>query len=274
MGAIRLNAKYVEKPWGRIDLPEVFGAPRSSKIGEIWFEGPKGLHSPLLVKYIFTSEKLSIQVHPNDSQARDIGLPGGKPECWYVLDAESGSRLGIGTVTPLASEALRAASLSGEIENFMDWKPVKAGDFFYIEAGTIHAIGAGVTVIEVQQNEDVTYRLYDYGRPRELHLDDGVAVSKAAPYLLPDINVPLGSEHLLVDGESHPFALRMGCWRSGETISLPAGPTWFIPITGQGDIDGEAWQGSECWFLENGAMLTTTSDCHVLIATADPSYSE
>jgi mannose-6-phosphate isomerase len=267
MSAIRLHTKYVEKPWGRIDIPAIFSEAGGRQIGEVWFDGPEGRHPPLLVKYIFTSEKLSIQVHPNDQEAQDRGLSGGKSECWYVLDADADARLGIGTVRTLDSAELRAASLNGEIEGLMDWKPVQAGDFFYIEAGTVHAIGGGVTVIEVQQNNDVTYRLYDYGRPRELHLDDGVAVSKAAPYQLPDTHVPLGSQQLLVDGKSQPFALHMDRWHSGQTTTLAAGSTWFIPITGQGEIDGEAWQGSQCWLVEDGATVTASADSNVLIAT-------
>src|SRR3546814_2781805 len=91
-------------------------------IGEIWFEGPAGRHPPLLVKYIFTSEKLSIQVHPNDAQARERGLPGGKEECWYILDAEPDAKLGIGLTRRLSGEELRAAALDGSIEQLMDWK--------------------------------------------------------------------------------------------------------------------------------------------------------
>lgn len=267
MGAIRLGIKYVEKPWGRTDIPAIFSEADGRKIGELWFDGPEGRHPPLLVKYIFTSEKLSIQVHPNDSEARHRGLPGGKSECWYVIDADEDARLGIGTVRELDAAQLRAASLDGTIEDLMDWKPVKAGDFFYIAAGTVHAIGGGITVIEVQQNNDVTYRLYDYGRPRELHLDDGVAVSKAAPYALPGIHVPLGSQRLLVDGESQPFALRIVSWRSGQSIAFAPESTWFIPIAGQGEIDGEIWEGSECWLVENGATVTASVDSDVLIAT-------
>jgi mannose-6-phosphate isomerase len=143
------------------------------RIGEICYEaeGPEPL--PILVKWLFTSEKLSIQVHPNDIQAQARGMPSGKEECWYIVDAEPDAVLGMGTKTPLDAEALRTASLSGEIEQLMDWKPVKPGDYFYIPAGTVHAIGAGITLVEVQQYADITYRLYDYGRPRELHLEDG-----------------------------------------------------------------------------------------------------
>lgn len=270
MGAIRLTTRYVEKPWGRTDIPAVFHDAGDRRIGEIWFEGPQGRHPPLLVKYIFTSENLSIQVHPDDGSARARGLAGGKSECWYVLRAEPGARLGIGTVRPLDSAELRAVSVSGEIEALMDWKPVGAGSVFYVEAGTVHAIGGGVTVIEVQQNNDVTYRLYDYGRPRALHLDEGVAVSRAAPYALPEARVPLGSAQPLLTDAGAPFALRMDNWREGQAVELGGGTHWFIPISGQGEIDGEPWQGNQCWLVEGGASVAVTSDSHVLIATLHP----
>ncbi len=184
---MELTRHFVEKPWGRTDISGAFGAPTGQRIGEIWYEPQDNAALPLLVKWLFTSEKLSIQVHPSDAQANARGMPSGKEECWYVVDAEPDARIGIGTLRPLDPQELRSASLSGEIEALMDWKPVQAGSYFYIPAGTVHAIGAGVTLVEVQQYADITYRLYDYGRldkgvARELHLDDGVAVSKAEPY--------------------------------------------------------------------------------------------
>lgn len=262
MTAIRLTTKYVEKPWGCTDIPAIFPNPDGRRIGEIWFDGPKGQHPPLLIKYIFTSEKLSIQVHPNDAEARERGLPVGKEECWYILDAVPGATLGIGLKRPLSGEELRAAALDGSIEALMDWKPVKPGDFFFIPAGTVHAIGAGITLVEAQQNVDVTYRIYDYGRPRELHLDDGVAVSKAGPYTLPARNVPLGSDIRLMSGK--PFALEMKTLAAGSMPSLPA-PGWFIPLSGAGSIDGQPWQGSECWLVDGDAELRASEKADVLI---------
>src|SRR5690606_21069723 len=122
----------------------------------------------LLVKYIFTSEKLSVQVHPSDAQAA-LGEPGdrGKEECWLVLDAEPGAQLGLGLTRNLAQDELRAAALDGSIEDMLGWRSVSPGDFFRILPGTVHAIGPGLSLVEVQQNSDTTYRLYDYGRPRE-----------------------------------------------------------------------------------------------------------
>jgi mannose-6-phosphate isomerase len=179
---MQLERHFVEKPWGRTDVPAAFDAPAGKRIGEVWYETPNGGELPILIKWIFTSEKLSIQVHPNDEQAQARGLPSGKEECWVIVDAEPDAVLGIGTMRPLSAEELREASLSGKIEQLMNWKPVKRGDYFFVPAGTVHAIGAGITLVEVQQYADVTYRLYDYGRPRELHLDDGADVAMARPY--------------------------------------------------------------------------------------------
>ncbi|PEQ10193.1 mannose-6-phosphate isomerase, partial [Novosphingobium sp. PC22D] len=161
-----LAIRQVEKPWGRDVLPAPFSAPAGKRIGEIWFEPPPELPQ-LLVKYIFTSEALSVQVHPSDAETMAAGLGRqGKEECWLILAAEPGARLGIGFREPLDGAAMRKAALDGSIEHLMDWHSVRPGDFFHIPAGTVHAIGAGVSLIEVQQNSDITYRLYDYGRPR------------------------------------------------------------------------------------------------------------
>ena len=172
-----LSLRAVEKPWGRDTLPAPFVAPAGQRIGEIWFEPPAELPQ-LLVKYIFTSEALSVQVHPSDAQ-----LPGhGKEECWLILDAEPGAKLGIGFVGDMSADEMRAAAIDGGIERKLAWHSVSAGDFFYIPAGTVHAIGAGISLLEVQQNSDVTWRLYDYGRPRELPVEQAVRVAQGKPY--------------------------------------------------------------------------------------------
>jgi len=171
---MKLKKKIVSKPWGRKILPDQFGGTHNDKIGEIWFEPPTGITPSLMIKYLFTSEKLSIQVHPNDRQARRAGHPHGKGECWYILDADPGATLGLGLTKEVSPTKLQAAVVLGQMEHLIDWKPVKAGDFFYVPAGTIHAIGPGITLVEVQQNVDLTYRIYDYGRPREVHLEDAM----------------------------------------------------------------------------------------------------
>ena len=196
-----LETRTVEKPWGRDTLPAPFTAPAGKRIGEIWFEPPKDLPQ-LLVKYIFTSEKLSVQVHPTDAQTEAKGLGRqGKSECWLVIDAEPGATLGIGFDKPVDAETMRKAAQDGSIEQMLTWHAVKPGDFFYIPANTVHAIGGGCSIIEVQQNSDITYRLYDYGRPRELHLDEGMAVARGEPYDMSRHRlVPEAGDVALVDG--------------------------------------------------------------------------
>ncbi|MCE7797293.1 class I mannose-6-phosphate isomerase [Sphingobium sufflavum] len=269
MTARRLATKYVEKPWGSDHLPPLFPDAHGQRIGEVWFDGPPGEHPALLVKYIFTSERLSIQVHPTDAQRHDLGLPSGKTECWYILDAEPDARLGLGTLAPLSGDALRAAALDGSIQRLMDWKPARPGDFFFVPAGTVHAIGAGITLVEVQQNVDVTYRLYDYGRPRELHLDDGVAVSVAEPYRRAAPNLAAVGAADLLDRWEAPFSLILRSHDAGDgaTIGTAGQPGWFVPLTGTGTLNGQPWEAGECWLLDGQAALACTAPTRTLIAT-------
>ena len=122
---VKLHRKYVEKPWGRFVLPPIFDDPHEGRIGEVWFTN--GTELPLLAKYIFTSERLSIQVHPSDDQAKARGLVQGKTECWTILDAEPGATIGIGLKHELSANELRNAALDGSIEHLIDWRPVEAG---------------------------------------------------------------------------------------------------------------------------------------------------
>lgn len=260
----RLAAKAVEKPWGRTDIPANIAVSSGGRTGEIWFSPEEDLSLPLLVKYIFTSEKLSIQVHPNDEQAQKNGLAGGKSECWYVLDADADARLGIGVTQDLTCEELHTAALDGSIETLMEWKPVKPGSFYYIPAGTVHAIGGGVTLVEVQQNNDVTYRLYDYGHPRELHLEQGISVSVAKPYAMPDRVIPLTTEEQLV-GAGAPFSVDLVQGQAQTRQKLEGKLLWFIPLAGFGAIDDETWRAGECWLIEGQASLEITEHMSALL---------
>ncbi len=259
MTAITLATKTVAKPWGRHSLWPGFADPAADAepIGEIWFQTPGETAPDLLVKYLFTSEKLSVQVHPDNASAIAAGYPRGKDEAWLILAAEPDSTIAIGTLAPVDHERLRAAALDGSIEHLLDWKPVKAGDFFYSPARTVHAIGAGITLIEVQQNVDLTYRLYDYGRPRELHLDAGVAVSDAVPFVAQDAPGDIGSGRTLL-AEGPKFVLER--WQGGDRhVTLPAGMNgWLVVVTGTGSADGVAFTAGEC--------LTLTGDSHVTAA--------
>ncbi|WP_338243162.1 class I mannose-6-phosphate isomerase [Aurantiacibacter hainanensis] len=174
---MRLKPVLVDKVWGLDSLPPPFASVPGKRIGEIWFD-PQDALPDLLVKYIFTSEKLSVQCHPDDAQANAAGHgTNGKDECWLVIDADEGAQLGIGFKKDIDKDTMRRAALDGTIEELLAWHEVAPGDFFYLPANTVHAIGAGLSIVEIQQNSNVTYRLYDYGRPRELHLDEGLRVA-------------------------------------------------------------------------------------------------
>jgi mannose-6-phosphate isomerase len=173
----RILPTAFEKVWGSTQLEPWF--PNSEKkIGEFWFTEP---NSPLLIKFLFTTENLSVQVHPNDRQASQLE-PGsrGKTEMWHILKAEPGAKLAMGLKSALTPDQLRSACIDGTIMDHLRWLPAIPGETWFIPAGTIHAIGAGITLAEIQQSSDVTYRLFDYGRPRELHLDKGLSVSDVA----------------------------------------------------------------------------------------------
>ena len=174
-----LAPAFVERVWGTTRLSPLF-PDQDKKIGEVWFDA--GPAFPLLIKFLFTSAKLSVQVHPGDAYARDVENSRGKTEMWHILSAQVDSTIALGFLEQFSPGEVREAIDGGKLEDLLSWVPVKAGDTFFAQAGTVHAIGAGITLCEIQQNSDVTYRLYDYNRRRELHVDKGLAVSDTGPY--------------------------------------------------------------------------------------------
>ncbi|MEE4451289.1 class I mannose-6-phosphate isomerase [Novosphingobium resinovorum] len=264
MSAI-LPIRQVEKVWGMDVLPAPFQAPEGERIGEIWFE-PNAVLPELLAKYIFTSEALSVQVHPSDAQtiAKGIGRQG-KEECWLIVATEPGAQLAIGFDEEIGEDAMRAAALDGSIEKLMTWHDIVPGDFFYIPANTVHAIGAGVSLIEVQQNSDITYRLYDYGRPRELHLEEGMAISHGEPYSLEKWHkrVPAHGSQVLVDGPLFMLDQVAGIPAPETALRYPAA-LLVIPREGEVTIAGEVVAPGGCAvatrfddvrFADNGVCL-------------------
>jgi mannose-6-phosphate isomerase len=262
-----LPVRMVEKPWGRDLLPPPFAAPDGQRIGEIWFEPPPALPQ-LLVKYLFTSEKLSVQVHPSDDQAEAAGLGRqGKEECWLVLSAEPGATLGIGFDAPLAAGAMRAAALDGSIERLMTWHAVAPGDFFYIPAGTVHAIGPGVSLIEIQQNSDITYRLFDYGRPRELHLEAGVAVARGEIYpAAARCTLPGHGTIRLVDGPHFRLDRVDGPPDPATARAFAGGPLLVIPLAGTAQVAGEPITPGQCALAAGLDQVTLAQDALTLLA--------
>lgn len=267
MPAVQLTTRRIEKPWGRRVLWPGFGdvAEGAQPVGEIWFEDPRGGEPELLVKYLFTSEKLSVQVHPDDEAAREAGYPRGKDEAWAVLAAEPHATIGLGMREVMSCADLRRAALDGSIEDQLCWRAVKAGDIFYSPAGTVHALGAGLTLVEIQQNVDLTYRLYDYGRGRELHLEEAVAVSAPVPYVAPFRPHTLSAgRDICADGPA--FVLEH--WRRGGSgmITGNGRPIWLVPIHGHGRIDGNAFEPGGVWLVDDSAELALDAQSEVLVA--------
>lgn len=262
----KLPRSFVNKVWGVERLPAPFPHPAEGKIGEVWFEPPPEL-SQLLVKYIFASERLSVQCHPNDRQAEAMGLGKcGKSECWVILDAEPGATIAVGFHEEITSEQMRRAAVDGSIVDMLEWHEVRAGDAFYIPAGTVHAIGGGVSLIEVQQNSDVTFRLFDYGRQRELHLDRSVEVALTRAYPKSHRSEIDGDQGVLI-GSPH-FDLRF--WRAGSLAPFPMlhkGPALVIPFSGEFDVEGEKLVPGECAIHTRLSADAISGNGVLLIAT-------
>jgi mannose-6-phosphate isomerase len=204
----RLAPFFSPRVWGQTDWTRWYaGTTFAEPVGEAWLTGPDCLvetgewtgqrfadlvsqnaaqilgnggqkEFPLLLKLLAPNEKLSLQVHPDDALAQQVGFPRGKTECWYVLDAVPGAAVALGLKDGVDEAAMRKAIDGHTMEDLMKWLPVTQGEMVFVDAGTVHAIGPGVTLLETQQTSDITYRLYDYGRPRELHVDDALRVMK------------------------------------------------------------------------------------------------
>jgi mannose-6-phosphate isomerase len=264
---IRLHPRPLAKLWGRDDTVEHGSSGRSrERIGEIWYEAPGP--ASLLVKYLFTSERLSIQVHPDDNAARAMGLPHGKDEAWIVLDAEPGAVIGLGLLEPMEREQVRAAALAGSLEDLIDWRPVKAGDAIYSPAGTIHAIGAGLKLVEVQQNLDLTLRLYDYGRPRPLQLEEALDVAQLTPFpaatsqqsVAPGLEVIAEGRRLRVERLTGPLELELAC--TSEQ------PVWLVPLADRIAVVSQRLSRGEVWLLDRPALIVMPPDAVMLAASA------
>jgi mannose-6-phosphate isomerase len=257
---LRLTPSFREKVWGATALEPWF--PNSTrKIGEVWFEGIPD--PPLLIKFLFTSENLSVQVHPNDAFAMRHHNSCGKTEMWHILAAEPGAKIAAGFRELLSAERLEEAALSGEIETLLEWFDAAPGDTFFIPAGTVHAIGAGLTLCEIQQYSDVTYRLYDYGRPRELHLESALAVSHLGRSRARQ--KPLG-ERLVSCEHFTTTRLEIDQPRCHHRSS---GGEFLIVIEGQGEVDGQPSNAGDCWYVPAGTPAFDLSGRMVLLQTGN-----
>lgn len=207
---LRMLPAFDPRPWGTTDLSPIYPDHKfDEKIGEAWLTGDhckvangplagktlaavsEDLGSafvgeaardarrfPLLLKFLFPHEKLSVQVHPDDAQAQRTGQPWGKTECWYVATARPGAQVAMGLKPGVTASALREAIATNRAEELLNWINIYPGEMIYVAGGTVHTLGPGSILVETQQQSDCTYRLYDYGRPRELHLKEGLAAVK------------------------------------------------------------------------------------------------
>lgn len=206
----RMLPAFDPRPWGTTDLSPIYPNHNfDEKIGEAWLTGDHckvgngpsagrtlaelssehgrslvgeaardGERFPLLLKFLFPQEKLSVQVHPDDAEAQRTGQPWGKTECWYIAAAKPGSQVAMGLKPGVTRAELERAIREKRAEELLNWINVYPGEMIYVAGGTVHTLGPGVIIVETQQQSDSTYRLYDYGRPRELHLKEGLAAVK------------------------------------------------------------------------------------------------
>jgi mannose-6-phosphate isomerase len=237
------SVRAMRKPWGVSDLqPWSSIDGTGDAVGELWFERADS-NAPmpaLLLKLLFTSAPLSIQVHPDDTFARAMGMPNGKSEAWYIISAEPGAQVGVGLNRRVTPQELCAAITNGSIVDLVQWRSVAKGDVIFIPAGTIHALGAGIVLAEIQQRSDTTFRLFDYGRQRELHEESAVAVSDAGPAQAQSGPRRLTAVRAALITSQH-FVI--------ERIDLPANSNWAL------NADRETW----ILAIEGRALIGVTS---------------
>jgi mannose-6-phosphate isomerase len=251
-----LKPWFSERVWGKSDLKPWFEETGTTElVGEAWLTGPQclvetgpfqgqtlasvgeklGGEFPLLVKILFPADKLSVQVHPDDVQAKAMGETRGKTECWYVLEAEPGATVALGLKPGVGAKEIAASVEGGTMEMLLEHVPVSVGDMLFVDAGTVHAIGPGVVLLETQQTSDVTYRLYDYGRPRELHLEKGLQVikpktqaGKVAPRKMDGFTRLIEQKYFVVD--------RFDVASAGEVSVAFDGAGCLIGLAGRGVV--------------------------------------
>ena len=266
-----LKPFFSPRPWGSRDLSPiytVFPNKDGEPIGESWLTGdqcavangtlagktldevakqfgrelvgdtaPQADRYPLLMKFLFPTDTLSVQVHPDDEGARKLGQPVGKTECWYVLDAKPGAQIGLGLKPGTTREELKRGIEQNTAENLLNWIEVRAGEMYYVDAGTVHAIAGGSILVETQQNSDTTFRLYVYGRPRELHVEQGLEATKettrAGKVLDAKAPVLVASPFFVVE------KFKVG---KGQTFTLQGGSAAqaIVAIAGGGVIESES----------------------------------
>jgi mannose-6-phosphate isomerase len=247
----KLEPSFRERPWGTENLEPWFSNPTGKRIGEVWFEA---FEIPLLVKFLFANENLSVQVHPDDAYAQIHHGSPGKTEMWHVLAAQNGARIAAGFLEPVTADRFRAAAGDGTIIDLIEWFGAKAGDTFFIPAGTVHAIGAGLTICEIQQPSDITYRIFDYERGRELHLEHALAVTRLVPHAARSAN-KVDCKYFVTE----PLDVS-----SAATLQPVPGHALLIAIEGDGEINGQPIRAGEVWHIKAQNALKITGNLRLL----------
>jgi len=275
----RIEPRFVGRVWGWTNLnPWYNKVALQEPIGEVWLTGDDceiatGPHakktlaaifeelpyamlgkdadgdSPLLIKVIFAREKLSVQVHPDDRLAWKYGQPRGKTECWYTLTAEPDAQVAVGLKPGVTIDQIKTGIDSGTLEEKLNLLPVHAGDMIFVDAGTVHAIWPGSVLLETQQNSDVTYRMYDYGRGRELHLERSIEATrlktdagKVEPRELPDRTILVDSKYFSVEKiPVHVSRSSASLRRAGENPGL----AYLFAVAGSGRLTSLSFENVE-----------------------------
>src|SRR5258706_1397247 len=232
-----LSPRAVTKPWGSTDLRPWSDMPLGGEaVGELWFERPGAPESALLLKLLFTTQALSIQVHPDDAYARSIGLPHGKPEAWYIISEAPDRGMGLGLKWQLTASQFRKAIGDGSIADLVQWRRVEKDDVILVPAGTIHTIGAGLVIAEIQQQSDATFRIFDYSRTRELHVDRAFAAASPSPATWQPVPTKLADARSLLVGDPHFIFERLDLLPHSNWRLDAERETWLFVMRGSARI--------------------------------------
>jgi mannose-6-phosphate isomerase len=278
LSPFRIEPRFVARVWGFRDLRPWydFVVPEGQDpVGEVWLTGDMNLvatgphagkrldavfaeagrellgpaapetASPLLVKMLFAADKLSVQVHPDNQMAHKYGEPRGKTECWYALDAKPGTRLAVGMKPGVTLDQVKAEIAAGTLEQSLNAEEIKTGEMIFVDAGTVHAIWPGAIILETQQNCDLTYRMFDYGRPRELHVVKSLEAvrfttraGKVAPVELADRTVLIDVEYFRVERVKVSGTITAEALHGGQQ----AGLAYLFAAAGAGRMEGEGFE--------------------------------
>ena len=230
--------RRVLKPWGVnnadawVDLPT-----NNGRVGEVCYERPgENREAPaLMFKLLFTSAPLSIQVHPDAACARSLGLANGKDEAWHILSAEPEAKVAVGLKMACAPQQLEDAIRDGAIADMILWRTVAAGDTIVVPAGTIHAIGAGLVICEIQQRSEATFRMFDYGRSRELQIDNAVRAATTEPAATQPPPQRLSDERMVIASSRYFTFERIALAPNTSWRLLAERETWLFVVNGRVD---------------------------------------